>query len=147
MTRRIALSTILLLLVSNPSFATEVKEISELSGAWECISAVNNGKRVDKGTVSKLRLTLTKQGAYKTTLGDQVLFDSTCKIDNTKAPKHIDMIGTEGENKGKAAQGIFKLKDGKLTMCYSMPGKDRPTEFKSEPGSAATLIVWQRAKN
>lgn len=146
MTRRIAVTTILLLLGGNLSVGFEDKELNELAGVWECVSAVNDGKRVDESTVAKLRLTLTKEGAYKTTLGDQVLFDSTCKIDNTKDPKRIDMIGTEGENKGKVAQGIYKLFDGKLTICYTMPGKDRPTEFKSDSGSAATLVVWQRKK-
>ena len=137
---------LLFLFLSNPSMATEIKEMKELTGEWECVSAVNDGKEVDEATVKKLRLTLTKEGAYKTTLGDRILFDSTCKIDSTKTPKSIDMIGTEGENKGKAAQGIYKLVEGKLSICYTMPGKQRPTDFKSESGSAATLVRWQRKK-
>ena len=138
---------LLFLLLSKLSFASEVNEMKELAGEWECVSAVNDGKEVDEATVKKLRLTLTKEGGYKTTLGDRVLFDSTCKIDHSKTPKAIDMIGTEGENKGKAAQGIYKLVEGKLSICYTMPGKQRPSEFKSESGSSATLVRWQRKKN
>ena len=137
---------VLFLLLSLPSFASEVNEMKELAGEWECVSAVNDGKEVDEATIKKLRLTLTKEGAYKTTLGDRTLFDSTCKIDSTKTPKSIDMIGTEGENKGKAAQGIYKLVEGKLSICYTLPGKQRPSEFKSESGSSATLVRWQRKK-
>ena len=33
-----------------------------------------------------------------------------------------------------------------LTICYTMPGKDRPKGFESAPGSAATLVVWKRGK-
>ncbi|HUP81767.1 MAG TPA: TIGR03067 domain-containing protein [Pirellula sp.] len=136
----------IILFLSNPSITAESKEMKELAGEWECISAVDDGKEIDEATVKKLRLTLTKDGAYKTTLGDRVLFDSTCKIDNAKTPKSIDMIGTEGENKGKAAQGIYKLVEGKLSICYTMPGKQRPSDFKSESGSSATLVRWQRKK-
>ncbi len=137
---------LLFLFLSNPSMATEINELKELAGEWECVSAVNDGKEIDEATVKKLRLTLTKEGTYKTTLGERTLFDSTCKIDNSKAIKCIDMIGTEGENKGKAAQGIYKLVEGKLTICFTMPGKQRPSEFKSESGSSTTLVRWQRKK-
>lgn len=121
--------------------------MNELAGDWKCISAVNDGKQVAEATVNALALVVTKEGGYKTTLGDQVLFDSTCKIDDKKKPKHIDMIGTEGENKGKAALGIYKFVEGELTICYTMPGKDRPAKFQSKPDSGVTLVVWQRKKS
>jgi uncharacterized protein (TIGR03067 family) len=121
-------------------------DLEKLAGVWTCESATNDGKPVAEETVKRLRLTITKDGGYKTERGDQVLFDSTCRIDSSKSPKQIDMIGTEGENKGKAAQGVYALDGDKLTICYTMPGKERPAGFESKSGSAATLIVWTRAK-
>ena len=120
--------------------------MNELAGDWKCVSAVSDGKQVAEATVNKLGLAVTKVGGYKTTLGDQILFDSTCKIDDTKKPKHIDMLGTESENRGKAALGIYKVEEGKLTICYTMPGKDRPNTFESKPDSGVTLAVWQRKR-
>ena len=122
------------------------EDVAKLTGTWACISAVNDGKALAEGTAQKLRLTLTKDRGYKTERGKQVLFDSTYKIDPSKQPKHIDLIGTEGENKGKTAQGIFVLEDDRLKICYTMPGKERPKEFESKPGSGATLIIWKRLK-
>jgi uncharacterized protein (TIGR03067 family) len=119
----------------------------ELAGIWECVSATNDGKPLAEETVKKLRLTVTGEGVYKTELGDQVLFDSTCKIDPAKKPKEIDMIGTEGQLKGKAALGIYSLDGDRLTICYTMPGKERPKSFESKPGSSATLVVWKRRKS
>jgi uncharacterized protein (TIGR03067 family) len=121
-------------------------EMERLAGSWECVSGVNDGKPLSEETAQRLRLTLTKEGGYKTELGEQVLFDSTCKLDATKQPPQIDMIGTEGANKGKAAQGIYKLDGDRLTICYTMPGQDRPMQFESKPGSGATLVTWRRAK-
>jgi len=56
------------------------------------------------------------------------------------------MISTEGELKGKPGLGIYKLDGEKLTLCYTLPGKERPTKFESPPKSGIYLIEWQRAR-
>jgi uncharacterized protein (TIGR03067 family) len=116
-----------------------------LVGSWDCVSAVIDGKPLAGETAGQLRLTLTPD-RYKTERGEQVLFDSTYKVDVTKSPAQIDMIGTEGDLKGKAALGIFKLDGDMLTMCYVMPGKERPMALESQPKSGAFLVVWKRAE-
>jgi uncharacterized protein (TIGR03067 family) len=121
-------------------------DTEKLAGVWNCTSATNDGKALPAEIVRELRLTLTNEGGYKTERGKQVLFDSTYTLDVNKKPKQIDMIGTEGELRGKAALGIYKFDGDALTICYTMPGGDRPTEFESKPGSKATLAVWKRAK-
>jgi uncharacterized protein (TIGR03067 family) len=118
----------------------------KLTGVWACVSGVNDGKTLAAETIKSLRLTLTKDRGYKTERGKQVLFDSTYGIDPSKQPKHIDLIGTEGENKGKSAQGIYVLDGDILKICYTLPGKERPKEFESKAGSEATLVVWKRLK-
>jgi uncharacterized protein (TIGR03067 family) len=119
------------------------KDAKELIGVWKCVSAMRDGNPLPEAIVQELRLTLTDD-RYKTERGQQVLFDSTYRIDAAKKPKQIDMIGTEGANAGKAAQGIYLLEGDKLTLCYTMPGQDRPADFTSKAGSGATLAVWQR---
>lgn len=117
----------------------------DLVGSWSCVAATIDGRPLAQGTAKELRLTLTAD-RYKTERGEQVLFDSTYKVDASKTPAEIDMIGTEGDSKGKTAPGILKLDGDTLTMCYVMPGKERPTAFDSQPSSGATLAVWKRAK-
>jgi uncharacterized protein (TIGR03067 family) len=119
-------------------------ESEKLAGVWTCVSAVNDGKPLPDDVAKMLRLTITKEGGYKTERGDQVLFDSKCTIDPARIPKHIDLIGTAGENKGKAAQGLYALEGDTLTICYTMPGLERPAKLESKAGSAATLVVWKR---
>jgi uncharacterized protein (TIGR03067 family) len=121
-------------------------DLEKLAGVWTCVSATNDGRPIAAEIVGQLRLTITREGGYKTEREEQVLFDSTCRIDPTRTPKHIDLIGTEGENKGKAARGIYALDGDTLTICYTMPGRERPLGFESNPGSAATLVGWQRVK-
>ena len=114
-----------------------------LEGKWNCASATIDGKALPESTTSRLRLTLTKE-RYKTEKDSEVLFDSTYTIDASKNPKQISMIGTEGDLKGKEAQGIYSLRDDTLQICYTMPGHGRPTAFASLPGSGAYLIIWKR---
>jgi uncharacterized protein (TIGR03067 family) len=117
----------------------------QIIGSWTCTSATIDGRPLGEEMVKQLRLTLTAD-RYKSQRGDQVLFDSTYTVDTKKNPATIDMIGTEGELKGKSAPGIFKLDGDMLTMCYVMPGKERPTAFESQPQSGAFLVVWKRAE-
>jgi uncharacterized protein (TIGR03067 family) len=58
----------------------------------------------------------------------------TCKgkIDKDAKPfATIDLVIEDGpeEAKGKTSKGIYKIDGEKLTLCVSVPGKDRPKEF------------------
>src|SRR6478735_10447536 len=117
-----------------------------IEGVWSCVEAVNNGNKLPAEKASQLRLTLTDK-QFKTQLGEQVLFDSTYTLDVTKTPAQIEMLGNEGDLKGKPALGLIKLEVGVLTLCYVMPGGERPKAFESLPGSMATLTVWKKAEN
>jgi len=117
-----------------------------LQGTWTCVSATINGSPLAEETANQLKLTMTAD-RFKTERGEQTLFDSTYTIDPAKSPSTIDMIGTEGELKGKPALGIYKLDANQLTLCYVMPGSPRPTTFESQPQSGVFLVVWKRAEN
>jgi uncharacterized protein (TIGR03067 family) len=133
------------LLAAEPSNTEAKKTMRELEGVWNCESATINGRKLDEATVKSLKLTL-KGEQYKTERGDEVLFDSTYSLDTKADPKRIEMVGTEGDLKGKPALGIYKLDKDRLTMCYTMPGQDRPKDFKSEEKSEAYLLIWHRAE-
>src|SRR5262245_60498907 len=105
---RHVITAIVCSLASGIALGAEPVNAKALEGSWTCVSAVIDGKPLAAETASQLRLTMTAD-RYKTERGDQVLFDSTYKVDLKQNPPHIDMIGTEGELKGKAAPGSWKL--------------------------------------
>jgi uncharacterized protein (TIGR03067 family) len=128
--------------IANDSGAETVNP-QAISGVWSCIEAFNNGNKLPPENTSQLKLTLTDK-QFKTQLGEQVLFDSTYTLDTSKTPAEIEMLGTEGDLKGKPAFGIIKLENGILTLCYVMPGSERPKTFESHPSSLATLTIWKK---
>ncbi len=122
---------------------SHMNETNALQGTWACVSAMVDGKPLRADTVQLLHLTLT-QDRYKTEKGSEVLFDSSYRIDQSKHPAQISMMGTEGDLAGKEAQGIYSLQGDTLHICYTMPGEPRPTAFESAAGSKAYLIIWKR---
>ncbi len=64
--------------------------------------------------------------------------DYTCKVkaDPKATPAELDIVIDDGpeEAKGKTSRCIYKLDGETLTLCVSLPGKDRPKEFEQEEG-------------
>jgi len=118
-------------------------DAAKIQGSWACAAAIVDGKPLDAKVAGELRLTLTAT-RYLTERGDEVLFDSTYRLDPRPKPRHIEMTGTEGDAAGKLALGIYALDGDTLKICYTMPGTERPTAFESKPGSGAFLVTWTR---
>jgi uncharacterized protein (TIGR03067 family) len=140
------IATVAMLVVAGAAAAEkEISFASRMTGAWFCASATINGRPLSDTAVKKLHLTMTDT-RYKTERNDEVLFDSTYRLDATKTPVQISMVGTEGDLIGKEAQGIIAVEGDTLKICYTMPGKPRPITFASATNSEAYLIVWKREK-
>ena len=50
------------------------------------------------------------------------------------------------KTKGKTTLSIYEIEGDTLKICSVEPGKDRPTEFSSKPGSGHFLRVFKREK-
>jgi len=120
-------------------------DADKLAGSWKCRSATVNGKPLPQEVVNQLQLNLTTKH-YQTKKGDQVLFDSVYSLDTSKKPREINIVGTEGDFAGKTAQGIYVIERDDLTLCYTMPGKERPKDFENKEGSEVHLTHWYRGK-
>jgi uncharacterized protein (TIGR03067 family) len=77
--------------------------------------------------------------------------DYTCKVKiDPEAKPHptVDFLIEDGpdESKGKTSKCIYKLAGEKLTLCVSMPGKDRPKEFEQAEDEAYLFALKKEKK-
>jgi uncharacterized protein (TIGR03067 family) len=138
-----AVAALALMMACSPSDRPGKRTRDNIEGNWTCSSAVVNGEALPESTVQHLRLTLTRE-LYTTHRDSEVMGDSAYTTDPTKQPKQINLVGREGRDKGKEAQGTYLLEGDTLKICFRMPGKKRPTTFESPSGSEAFLFLWKR---
>jgi uncharacterized protein (TIGR03067 family) len=120
------------------------KELKKFEGAWTFESVETGGKELPLAQFKGM--TVVFEGdKYAVKKGDEVVEAATQKIDPSKLPKTIDVVVTEGPNKGMVIVGIYEISADTLKVCFDPEGKKRPTEFKTGSG-AQTLVVHRRVK-
>jgi|GEM_PF-6891566 len=123
---------------------------SELSGNWQAVSFEQDGRQ--KFSAEEVRKVTAnfRNCRYQITplpWGPAGSFGGTYQIDgDTEEPKSFSLYPAEGVLKGQAFRGIYRVEGDTLTLCFSWPPIDRPTEFRSRPNSTIVLAVFRRAK-
>ncbi len=120
------------------------KDIKALNGTWAPQSGEFGGNKFPDEILKTIKLEI-KDGMYTVTAGKEV-DKGTAKIDSSKKPKQMDIVGTEGPNKGKTFPAIYELDGDTLKVCYDLSGKERPKAFKSEAGTMVFLVTYKRVK-
>lgn len=121
---------------------SETAQSSLIQGTWIPISAELAGQPLPQQVLNTIRLTLTENRytavvAGATDVGDLILRSN-------QQPRAMDILGTEGPNKGKTFLAIYELTGDSLKICYDLEGKTRPTEFRTNPGTQLFLVLYKR---
>jgi uncharacterized protein (TIGR03067 family) len=119
-------------------------EIKALNGVWTPASAELGGKPFPDEVLKTMKLVMAGE-AYTATVG-KAIDKGTVKLDLTKKPKAMDIVGNDGPNKNKTFLAIYELNGDTLRICYDLSGKARPTEFKTQPDALIFLVNYKRSK-
>ncbi len=120
-------------------------EIKAINGNWRPISAELAGMKLSEVQFSTITLVI-KDGNYTVQAG-KTEDKGALKIDPAKKPKAMDIVGTDGPNKGKTLLAIYEIDKDSLRICYDLGGKNRPTEFATSKEKPYFLAVYRRAKS
>jgi uncharacterized protein (TIGR03067 family) len=121
------------------------KDRKRYEGTWQVVSLEVDGNKVAEEDAKKFTVINDADGKWAIEVEGNVT-RGTSEIDPTKKPKTVDLMYTEGQNKGKTQPGIYELGDDTRKVCLAPPGKERPTEFSSTAGSGHILAVLKRVK-
>ena len=139
----ICIATILLSAAARGQDAADERKL--LQGTWLPTAAEVSENPFGEATLKIMKL-VVEGDKYNATVGISVDL-GTIRIDPAAKPKTMDIISTEGPNKGKTFLAIYELNGDTLRVCYDLTGKVRPTEFKTRKGEALFLATYKRAKS
>ena len=121
------------------------KDRTQMTGTWRPIAYQKDGKKAPDEQLAKTRTIFSADGKIMVQREGKTIVQGTIMIDPAKKPKQSNGTFTDGELKGTTL-GIYEVDGDNMKICYAMPGKDRPTEFSSKPGSGHVLVFYKRAK-
>ncbi|TWU06327.1 TIGR03067 domain-containing protein [Stieleria varia] len=152
-----------LLVVSPVATAQEAKQeakrdsiSSKLQGRWEIVGGVNQGRDLSAAELDGTYVTVARNTIITFDRQDKQRYRAVFRLDESMSPIHITMTSVPEHppsNELKSvdqvdnaiALGILKF-DGqrKWTLCYALPGTDRPEKFESPKGSKVMLFMLEK---
>jgi uncharacterized protein (TIGR03067 family) len=101
-----------------------------VQGTWTVSSAYKNGKRLPAELVKRLKITFA-DNRFTLAVGAERK-EATFTLDPKKKPHAITLY--YGDGKTRPSRGIYRLRQGRLYLCFAEPGKARPDDFPEDNG-------------
>jgi uncharacterized protein (TIGR03067 family) len=146
MTGRLALLVTGFLLSGEAPTPDAVKqELKKLQGTWVIVDNTTEGKQTPELLRESKRYTI-KGDHYSVSFkgAERPLLEFRLRVDPTKKPKTIDMIGLKTGQ--VLLTGLYELEGDTWKICLPVGNAARPKAIKSEPGSKSGIIVYKRVK-
>jgi uncharacterized protein (TIGR03067 family) len=118
-----------------------------IEGTWRVVALEVDGNKSPDEDARKITVVNGPDGTWTLFSDGKEVGKGTNSFDPTKKPKTIDFTQTEGEGKGNSFLGIYELGENTRKLCFAPPGKDRPREFISMPGTDQILVTFERVRD
>jgi uncharacterized protein (TIGR03067 family) len=145
MFKRLLACAVLGLLVggNNPQKQTAMQaELDKLQGTWNVVALEIGGAKMAENVLKGSKIIV--KGDTFVTLSMGAAYKGSIKVDVAAMPKTLDLIFTEGPEKGNTNGAIYELDGDTWKICLNVSGKDRPKEFATKAGSGHALETLKR---
>lgn len=122
--------------------AATASYLNFLKGNWQPVFGEVDGDLQTGEEMGLLPLLI--HGNYYTSSAPGIGDKGAFRIDPESEPHCIDFRITSGANEGGVRLGIYSLKDNELSICYSLTGAKRPSQFSSRPNSGLVHIRYRK---
>jgi len=128
--KRFAVAGCLMVVAFTGIVLADEKALKELEGTYTVTALEKGGKPAPKEIMESLKINIKGEN-FSITIGPDEK-KAKIKVDASKTPHTIDIMPSDGPEKGMTFPGIYKVEKGELTIVFQEKGTDRPKEFKSE---------------
>lgn len=132
-----------MLLLAFTVYAQDKKELEKIAGKWQPTMMQLGETKFTAEQIKQTTLIIEVDKYHVNVSGQSD--KGTLKLDPKAKPKSMDIVGTEGPNKGKSFPAIYEIEGDSLKICYALEGTKRPTEFKVS-GEKVLLVTYQKVK-
>jgi len=123
-----------------PSKKKPLRDEERVQGTWISHVQERDGKKF------KASVRLVIQGSRWVLTIDNDISKGTFKLNLAAKLKSFDASVTEGFGMGIKAVGIYRLEGDRWTICWTVPERNRPTEFKTRPDDNCYLFIFQKTR-
>jgi uncharacterized protein (TIGR03067 family) len=78
-------------------------------------------------------------------LAQGALDQGTLALDHAADPRRMDLIGTDGPNRGRTLRAIYEIAGDWMRVCYALEGPSPPARFDAAEGERAFLVTYRRS--
>lgn len=122
-----------------------LEDMRRMTGTWDSFLLEAGGKALSEQERDGFKMKLVIRGnSYAFFMEEKQFISGRVVLDPSRKPHTIDAIPSDGPHRGKTQPGIYKFEGDDLVFVFAEPGKRRPTEFKTRPGTLEMLILYKR---
>jgi uncharacterized protein (TIGR03067 family) len=118
------------------------EESKKLQGTWDFATLEIGGQALPEAIFKTSYISV--RGQNFTSVTGQTVYKGSYRLDVTKNPRTIDLIFTDGPEKGNTSPGIYELNGDHWKLCLDVGNKARPREFSSKAGGHALETLTRR---
>lgn len=116
-----------------------------LAGIWEVEEGINQGIELSEAELEGTTMKIDQKTIVTYDRDKNEKYRSTFTIDASTTPISIDMVTIVNGMPPVKSFGILKFDDDdKMTLCYALPGGERPKDFESPKGSKVMLFECEK---
>jgi uncharacterized protein (TIGR03067 family) len=123
-------------------------DLKLLQGSWKVVALEDDGMKAPPEVLKGARWVFKGSEVQVAEPGEELHDKSVVKLDLSKTPKHIDLIGLGIPTRDKTWLGIYKIEKDRLVVCTGeTETAERPTDFNTGPDSHRCMITLERVKD